>query len=439
MSDPETHKTEDSKNTSDPSQLEQKEQRSLSKTTLLIFGFLIAVISLVWFIGPSTIKVFRSGVMAMQGLENVESRLLGIERDLAQIVSENNELHDQITNAYEKINSLYIKVNEGANDLELEPSISFTAVTKSEFNKELALFDSKLSDLETVLAELDDEINSTVTVDLLKDRIAVIEVLLADAEKNNANVLSVIPSDDVLSRRLRDIEDAIANILSAPDKETAAINAVAASELRLSRILDLVEIRIESLEGAITALGVAGAGARSTLVVATSQLQTKLSTSNRFTEHLAAVHALIDGEQINDPELKNALEDLKQYSSGVPTIDDLSRAFSIVAGDVVAVGLVNYENGWSSKIRLWLRNAITVRRTGDLEGNDVESIVARTELYLNSRDLAAAVNEVIRLEGESKEMVSSWLTDATARLKVDSAADKVRVRALAVISGFKSK
>ena len=130
---------------------------------------------------------------------------------------------------------------------------------------------------------------------------------------------------------------------------------------------------------------------------------------------------------------------MKQYSSGVPTIDDLSRAFSIVAGDVVAVGLVNYENGWSSKIRLWLRNAITVRRTGDLEGNDVESIVARTELYLNSRDLAAAVNEVIRLEGESKEMVSSWLTDATARLKVDSAADKVRVRALAVISGFKSK
>ena len=60
----------------------------------------------------------------------------------------------------------------------------------------------------------------------------------------------------------------------------------------------MVEIRIESLEGAITALGVAGAGARSTLVVATSQLQTKLSTSNRFTEHLAAVHALIDGEQI---------------------------------------------------------------------------------------------------------------------------------------------
>ena len=43
MSDPETNKTEDSKYTSDPAQLEQKEQRSLSKITLLIFGFLIAV------------------------------------------------------------------------------------------------------------------------------------------------------------------------------------------------------------------------------------------------------------------------------------------------------------------------------------------------------------------------------------------------------------
>jgi hypothetical protein len=80
--------------------------------------------------------------------------------------------------------------------------------------------------------------------------------------------------------------------------------------------------------------------------------------------------------------------------------------------------------------RLWveLRNLVSVRRVGDVEGATTEDRLARAQAACDRGDLAGAVMEVRSITGAAASPLASWLMDAEARLLVDRTIAELNAR-----------
>ncbi|KIY67283.1 hypothetical protein CYLTODRAFT_353529, partial [Cylindrobasidium torrendii FP15055 ss-10] len=66
---------------------------------------------------------------------------------------------------------------------------------------------------------------------------------------------------------------------------------------------------------------------------------------------------------------------------------------------------------------------------GLVEGSDVNSVLARTEYYLNEKDLDSATRELNQLKGTAQVLTSDWLAAARKRLEVEQALEVVHTQA----------
>lgn len=135
----------------------------------------------------------------------------------------------------------------------------------------------------------------------------------------------------------------------------------------------------------------------------------------RVLRHLAAAR--------EDPIVSSVLESLE--SSDVPDVGvepfaDLATWFSTsVAPAVSSVALVPDQNaGVISHLASHLVSSFTFRRQGLVPGDDVLSVLARAEYYLNEKDLDSATRELNQLKGPTKTLLSDWLDAARRRLEV---------------------
>ena len=252
---------------------------------------------------------------------------------------------------------------------------------------------------------------------------------IAELEAAGAGGVDAAPLDE-LRRRLAAAESAITDLRRAPPVEVAAAAEVAAAEARLNRALRAAEDRIAELETAMAAATAGGAGARGAVVLAVGQLQSRLRTSGEFTAALAAARAVAG--DVADPELHALLADLQPHAGGVATLDELARSFAAIAGAVAVTE--DAGEGWVAELWGRVRGAVSIRRTGEVPGDDPEARVARAEARLQQHDLAAAVAELDGLEIEAPEL-APWLADARARLAADSVVERLGARALAVVAG----
>lgn len=61
------------------------------------------------------------------------------------------------------------------------------------------------------------------------------------------------------------------------------------------------------------------------------------------------------------------------------------------------------------------------RKTGNVEGSDVASVLARAEDRLQRKDLDGAAREVNSLKGWAGTLAGDWLREARKRLEVEQA------------------
>jgi hypothetical protein len=118
---------------------------------------------------------------------------------------------------------------------------------------------------------------------------------------------------------------------------------------------------------------------------------------------------------------------------GVATVDELTREFSGLAGEIIATSKSNPQ-GWAAKIWDRLSGVISVRRTGEVEGDSAQARVARAELRLAERDLPSAVLELGALDGAAATAVKPWLDRARARMIADQASALITTRAVALVA-----
>ena len=239
-----------------------------------------------------------------------------------------------------------------------------------------------------------------------------------------AQVAAVVERPAQITARLAEIEDGLDALAQRQTSQVDAIEAAdgqsAAAIASLQRSVDALRTDIASLNADFAALSSAAHGADSAtvsavgLAMATGQLRAAIATTRSFAPALAAVRALA----IGDAALADAMAPLDvAAATGIADLATLRQRFASVAGDVVAAARSGDDRNWVDRTLSRAASLVSVRRVGaDVAGDSAEAVVARAELALQRVDVAAAVDELARLEGAGADVVGDWLAAARAHI-----------------------
>ncbi|KAM0329234.1 hypothetical protein ACHAQA_004534 [Verticillium albo-atrum] len=117
------------------------------------------------------------------------------------------------------------------------------------------------------------------------------------------------------------------------------------------------------------------------------------------------------------------------YQRGLSTSAQLVDRFRTVAGEVRKASLLPDDAGVASHASSWALSKIMFKKQGLATGDDVESILTRTQTYLEEGDLDAAAREMNGLQGWAKTLSKDWLGEVRKILEVQQALDVISTEA----------
>ena len=309
-------------------------------------------------------------------------------------------------------------------------------VLAADVNDRLAALEAPLDnpvdqvDTAAALADLSDRLGA---MEAMAARIAALEAFaqsvgeLADARPGEGAVAAPNPA---IATRLAELEQDLRTLDAA-----LAVAVETLPNQAEGPGLSQVEARIAAVEETVRSLGPAAAsrGSASVLVLAAGQLRDRLLGPGPFRAELDTVRQVAQSRVLVDRELQLAMNRLGGLASdGVVTVDQLTREFAGLARQIIAATAP--DEGWVADLWGRVRSVVSVRRTGDIEGDTTQAIVARAEVRLGDRDVVGAVSELDSLDGLSLELVRPWLELARARATADEAAALIATRAVALLA-----
>jgi hypothetical protein len=153
---------------------------------------------------------------------------------------------------------------------------------------------------------------------------------------------------------------------------------------------------------------------RAAAVLALANLVRATAGATPFASELSTLRTFVP----NVPEVI----DLSHYAkSGALTRTMLSARFPAVAANVMSAERNAKASNWISKLWVNVASSVSIRRIGEVRGNDTESRLARAGSRLDAEDLAGAVAEMQALDAPARAAAFGWIADAGARLAVDRA------------------
>ena len=159
------------------------------------------------------------------------------------------------------------------------------------------------------------------------------------------------------------------------------------------------------------------------LQVAVEAVRASLENSDRphpFIKELATLKEVAS----NDPVVDSAIASINPiaYQKGVPTSAQIIDRFRRVAAEVRKASLLPDDAGLASHATSVLLSKI-FRKPIQTGGNDVESVLARTEILLEEGNLDDAAREMNATTGWAKTLSSDWLAEVRRVLEVRQALD----------------
>jgi hypothetical protein len=173
---------------------------------------------------------------------------------------------------------------------------------------------------------------------------------------------------------------------------------------------------------------------KAALIMVLAQVQSRLRKGLPFDRELR----LVEVQAQDDPIIQQHLQILKAHSEhGVTSIEMLKDRFKELAGAVVSEAKKAEENNIWDRTKNEFVDIIAIRRVDNLDGDDAESIVARAEKALNSYNISEAVLELDSLDDRPKKVIADWLVEASSRVAVEYALDKIwnRITQIVVTDG----
>ncbi|KAI0881246.1 mitochondrial inner membrane protein Mitofilin [Annulohypoxylon maeteangense] len=117
------------------------------------------------------------------------------------------------------------------------------------------------------------------------------------------------------------------------------------------------------------------------------------------------------------------------YQRGIATPAQLIDRFRRVATEVRKASLLPEDAGVASHASSWVLSKVLFKKQGLAVGDDVESILTRTQTYLEEGDLDAAAREMNGLQGWAKTLSRDWLSEVRKALEVQQALEVISTEA----------
>lgn len=166
------------------------------------------------------------------------------------------------------------------------------------------------------------------------------------------------------------------------------------------------------------------------LHVAVEAVRTNLEKSQvprPFVRELAALKEIA----LDDPVVNAAIASINPtaYQRGIPSSAQLVDRFRRVATEVRKASLLPEDAGVASHASSYVLSKILFKKKGLATGDDVESILTRTETFLEEGDLDGAAREMNGLKGWAKTLSRDWLGEVRKVLEVQQALDVIATEA----------
>ncbi|KFY61150.1 hypothetical protein V497_03096 [Pseudogymnoascus sp. VKM F-4516 (FW-969)] len=146
-----------------------------------------------------------------------------------------------------------------------------------------------------------------------------------------------------------------------------------------------------------------------------------------FVRELAALKEIAAADPVVDAAIASI--NPLAYQRGIPTSAQLIDRFRRVAGEVRKASLLPDEAGVASHASSYVLSKLLFKKRGMAAGDDVESILTRTETYLEEGNLDEAAREMNGLTGWAKTLSRDWLGEARKVLEVQQALDVIATEA----------
>jgi mitofilin len=111
------------------------------------------------------------------------------------------------------------------------------------------------------------------------------------------------------------------------------------------------------------------------------------------------------------------------YQRGVPSSSHLIDRFRRVASEVRKAALLPEDAGVASHASSYVLSKVLFKKRGLATGDDVESILTRTETFLEEGNLDEAAREMNGLKGWAKTLSKDWMGEVRRVLEVQQALD----------------
>jgi hypothetical protein len=258
----------------------------------------------------------------------------------------------------------------------------------------------------------------------VNDTIAVFDSRLQNLEKTTAR------HDD----RIRELEETTHKLASAPPPAPAAAPATAPAESPASAAAPAPaadDARIEKLEKEIEALKASapmqtpeGLGQSIRLLLAFHRFSGKVLSGKPFAAELSAF------EELDSPDESagSPLATLAPFAgNGIPTFATLLASFDVsVDGLNAAQAIPPADAGFAERLKYNLTHMVSVRRISEGQtGNSVQAIVGRAQAHLEREEIEAAMTEIKSLPESARGNFSSWLDDAQMVTEAPSLIDQI--------------
>ena len=308
------------------------------------------------------------------------------------------------------------------------------------------------------LADLSQGLSGGEVLATLRGKLATLEKAMDElgqqAGKDGAAALAALGAEvNALRARLGDLADGAAKPapevysktgtadagapVSVPTQEEVTAlaqqtTALANENKELRQALAALQARLEQLQGVVRQSVRAGqkAGAGQGLVLAVGQLRQTVLAGAPYTADLAAVTALAG----DDVALQRAARSLAPMAgTGIISLRALSDQFAAMARAVLRADSDETGSFWRRTLHR-LTSLVTVRRVGEVDGMEVDAVLARAERRLTAGELAAAVGLIDGLDGPAATAARPWLDRAKARLAAMAALAELQSRAIAQLA-----
>ena len=145
----------------------------------------------------------------------------------------------------------------------------------------------------------------------------------------------------------------------------------------------------------------------------------RAETPRPFIRELVALKELAAGDSVVEAAIASI--NPTAYQRGIPSTTQIIERFRRVASEVRKASLLPEDAGVASHAASLVLSKVMFKKDALSEGDDVESVLVRTESLLHQGDVDAAAREMNTLQGWAKILSKDWLGDVRRVLEVRQA------------------